>query len=103
MSSEIHTLDSIKQVIVPVLKSFDIKEARIFGSYAKGCATKYSDVDIYVNSGLRGLYFFGLLEDLVNALSVEVDLVDKQTLFPNGPLYQEIMRTGIDVFAVGFS
>lgn len=100
MASTVLTLGLIKETIIPVLKSFHVKEARIFGSYAKGCATPCSDLDVYVDSGLKGLYFFGLLEALVNALPVEIDLIDKQTLFPDGELYHEIMRTGVDLFSM---
>lgn len=94
------TIDFLKQTLGPILRSYNITEAKIFGSYAKGCPAGYSDVDIYVDSGLRGLKFFGLLEDVVTALPIDVDLVDKRTLLPDGPLYQEIMRTGLNILEI---
>lgn len=97
MSKRVLTLDEIMQAVAPVLRSYNITEAKVFGSYAKGCATPYSDVDIYVDSKLRGLSFFGLLEDIVCTLPIPVDLVDKYTLIPGGELHTEIMKTGIDI------
>ena len=39
-------------------------------------ATARSDVDLLVDSGLRGLAFFGLLEQVTEALDTPVDLID---------------------------
>lgn len=101
MSKRVLALDEIMQAVAPVLRSYNITEAKVFGSYAKGCATPYSDVDIYVDSGLRGLSFFGLLEEIVCALPIPVDLVDKYTLIPGGELHTEIIKTGIDISMPG--
>lgn len=97
MQNKIMSAEDIKQLISPVLKSFGVRDARLFGSYAKGQATKYSDIDIYVDSGLRGLSFFGLLEGISEALPTVVDLVDKQMLIPEGELFKEILRTGVSL------
>lgn len=77
MSKRVLALDEIMQAVAPILSYRNITEAKVFGSYAKGCATPYSDVDLYVDSGLRGLSFFGLLEEIVCALPIPVDPVDK--------------------------
>lgn len=78
MSKRVLALDEIMQAVAPILSYRNITEAKVFGSYAKGCATPYSDVDIHVDSGLRGgLSFFGLLEEIVCALPIPVDLIDK--------------------------
>ncbi|MBQ3890816.1 MAG: nucleotidyltransferase domain-containing protein, partial [Lachnospiraceae bacterium] len=67
------SVESIKENLIPVFGRYNIKRAILFGSYAKGTATERSDVDIYVDSGLRGLKFFGLLEDVTEALDKPVD------------------------------
>lgn len=41
---------------------------------------KNSDVDILVDSGMRGLSFFGLPEDVVISLGKNVDLLDVSQL-----------------------
>ena len=49
-------------------------------------AQKHSDVDILVDSGLRGLSFFGLLEDVVTSLGKNVDLLDVSQLTSASPV-----------------
>ena len=76
MHKGIYTPKQIQVLLHPVFTEYNIKKAILFGSYAKGYAKEQSDVDILVDSGLRGLAFFGLLEDIVTALGKEVDLLD---------------------------
>lgn len=94
----VYSLEELKDSLRPIFLEYGIRDAVIFGSYAKGCATPYSDVDIYVDSQLRGLAFFGLLEDVTNAVSIPVDLVDRQCIIPGGPLLREIRETGVSVY-----
>jgi predicted nucleotidyltransferase len=44
----IHSLSSIKEKALPVLKRHDVKRASIFGSFATGSATAKSDVDFLI-------------------------------------------------------
>ena len=41
----------------PIFDEYHVRRAVLFGSYAKGCATEKSDVDILVDSGLIGCPF----------------------------------------------
>ena len=70
----------------------------LFGSYAKGTANERSDIDIYVDSGLRGLKFFGLLEDVTNALNMRVDLIDASQVEAESKVLSEINTTGILIY-----
>lgn len=47
-------------------------------------------LDIFVDSQLRGLAFFGLLEDVVDALQKDVDLIDTRQISDQSEIYQEI-------------
>ena len=70
-------IETIKNKLRPVFSSYNVKSAILFGSYAKGCATEKSDVDLMVNSKLRGLSFFALVEDIREALNEkDVDVFD---------------------------
>lgn len=53
-----------------------VRKAILFGSYSNGSQNENSDIDLLVDSGLRGLSFYGLLEDATEALDMEVDLID---------------------------
>ena len=95
----VYTIDQIRDVLAPILKKHSIQKAVLFGSYAKGQATPRSDVDLLVDSGLTGLSFFGLLEEISNAFRVPVDLIDKSQLKKGSPLADEIIRTGVVLHA----
>ena len=71
------TIEKIKEIITPICKKYGVKRAYLFGSYARGEATKNSDVDIRIESGkIRGLFqLSGFRLDLVDALGTEVDLL----------------------------
>ena len=92
------SIDSIKENLIPIFGRYNIKKAILFGSYAKGTATERSDVDIFVDSGLRGLKFFGLLEDVTNALNMQVDLIDSSQVEAGSRVQSEIASTGVLIY-----
>ena len=61
MCDTIYTINDIKTVLYPVFVKHNVKKAVLFGSYVKGLANKHSDVDLLLDSGLRGLKFVGLI------------------------------------------
>ena len=98
MSDTIYTIPAIKSLLQPIFDGYKIKKAVLFGSYAKGAAAKNSDVDILVDSGLKGLAFFGLLEDVVNALDKNVDLLDTSQIVPDSLVDKEIAEHGVLIY-----
>lgn len=98
MTNQLYTIDQIKSILIPVFKEYSIRKAILFGSYAKGNADVKSDVDILVDSGLKGMAFFGLLEDVVTALEKEVDLLDVTQIVPNSEVDNEILQTGVIIY-----
>ena len=98
MYKEIYTPLQIQTILQPVFSEYNVKKAILFGSYAKGLAKAQSDIDILVDSGLRGLAFFGLLEDVVTSLGKQVDLLDVSQLTPNSQVDEEIKRSGVVIY-----
>lgn len=94
----IYTVNDIKRILQPVFKKHNIKKAVLFGSYAKGEADAKSDIDIMVDSNLRGLAFYGLLEDVVNAVGLQVDLLDRRQIIPASKIQTEIKNTGVVIY-----
>ncbi len=92
------SIDTIRDNLIPVFGRYNVKKAILFGSYAKGTANERSDIDIYVDSGLRGLKFFGLLEDVTNALNMQVDLIDSSQVEAESRVLSEINSTGILIY-----
>lgn len=93
-----YTVSQIQAILVPIFREYNIRKAILFGSYAKGSAKDKSDIDLLVDSGLKGLAFFGLLEDVVNALGKEVDLLDTSQIIPNSDVDNEIKKTGVMIY-----
>ncbi len=55
---KIYTISQIRILLYPVFQEQHIRKAVLFGSYAKGTAGQQSDIDILVDSGLKGMAFF---------------------------------------------
>lgn len=98
MSETIYSIAKIQSLLKPVFDAYQIKKAVLFGSYAKGLAAKNSDVDILVDSGLKGLAFFGLLEDVVTALDKNVDMLDTSQVIPDSLVDREIAKSGVLIY-----
>lgn len=77
IDSGILTIKQIKRQIIPVLAKYGIQEIYLFGSYARGEATKESDIDIYCDSGnVKSFIEQGFLEDeLQKATGKDIDIV----------------------------
>ena len=75
----------LKKKINPILIKNDVKRAAIFGSYARGEATKNSDVDIlieYKNDDKSLFDLIGLHVELEEKLKKKVDLVEYAMIHP---------------------
>ena len=95
----IYSIEEIKAILEPIFRKNGVKRAILFGSYCHGQANPKSDIDILVDSQLRGLAFYGLLEDVVDAIQKDVDLIDTRQISDQSEIYQEINQTGIEIYA----
>lgn len=77
-------LQRIAKLTVPILKKNGVLRAGIFGSYARGEATKKSDIDILIKQkGHKSLLDLVRLErKLGEKLGKKVDLLDYNGLSP---------------------
>ena len=70
-----------KEKIVEICKRNDISYCALFGSFARGEATETSDIDLLVRfSKPVGWKFYGIADDLENALGKKVDLATEKML-----------------------
>ncbi len=96
----VFTTAEIKKRLTPVLKKNNVSRAVLFGSYVKGTAKEESDIDLLVDSNLRGLNFVGLIEDIRQTLDdKEVDVIDASEVIADSPIDKEINLTGIEIYA----
>ena len=67
---------------------------------ARGRQRKKSDVDLLVDSDLRGLKFMGFVEELREALDdKDMDVFDVAHIEPKSRIAEEIKQTGIEIYA----
>jgi predicted nucleotidyltransferase len=90
--------NDISGFLTPVFSAYKVKKAILFGSHAKGDPTPSSDIDILVDSNLKGLDFVELIEDIRSALQKDIDLFDVRHIEPNSPLAAEILETGVVIY-----
>jgi hypothetical protein len=95
---DIFTVPQLQALLSPVFDRYGIRRAVLFGSYGKGTATETSDVDLLVDSGLRGLRFVGLLDDVQRAVGKDVDLFDVTHIESGSRIDREIRDTGVTVY-----
>lgn len=93
-----YNINEIKERLVPVFKSHNVRRVVLFGSASRGNSSAGSDLDIMVDSGLTGLSFFGLLEDVCSSVDCPVDLIDIQDIEPGSVIESEILRTGVTIY-----
>ena len=81
-----------------VFEKYEVSFCYLFGSYAKGKATQVSDVDLLISTNVKGLKFYGLVEEIRASLHKKVDVLDMNQLKDNIELTEEIFKDGIKIY-----
>jgi predicted nucleotidyltransferase len=84
--------------LAPLFAAYNIRRAVLFGSCARGDDSPASDIDILVDSDLKGLDFVELIEDIRNAAEREIDLFDVRHIEQGSALDREIHKTGVIIY-----
>ncbi len=96
---QVLTINYIKNVCQEVFSKYDVDYAYLFGSYAKGYATKDSDVDLFIKTPLTGLDYAGIYSDLNERLYKKIDLLNPRNFLKDPSfVFDEIMKDGIKVY-----
>ena len=71
-------VDSIRPLLLPVIKKYGILRIWLFGSYARGEATADSDIDLLIEGvSAKGMIsFLALQEAMEKCLGKKVDLIE---------------------------
>ena len=83
MTEKIYSIDEIKNISYEVFKHYPtIKEAYLFGSYARNEQTEKSDLDfMIVLYRPVGLEFFGLYDYLQDGFGKPVDVITEKEAY----------------------
>ena len=93
------TVQQIKSVIARHCKKYNIKQAYLFGSYAKNTASDDSDIDILLDSGSITTYddYYQLHKSLEADLGKKVDLLTMDGINPR--FYNLIKHDRMPIYA----
>lgn len=91
-------LEYISRKCSEIFDKYKINFCYLFGSYAKGKAKDDSDVDLLISTEIKGLKFFGLVEEIRNSLHKKVDVIEVAGLKDNVELLEEILKDGIKIY-----
>jgi len=82
--SEKEDIRNLKKKIIKILRCHDVIKAGIFGSFARGEATKKSDIDILIKfKGRKSLFDLAGLEiELEKKLKKKFDVLTYNSLHP---------------------
>lgn len=103
----IYSLTDLRNMIIPIIKSYKAEHAILFGSYARGEATVTSDIDLMIIGGTafdptdifaiaEDLHqLSGKAEDLHQLSGKNVDVYEINEIDKASPLYESIVKDGI--------
>ena len=87
-----------KEALESVFQKYPVHYCWLFGSYAKGSPSETSDVDLLISSDLKGLDYYGMVEELAEALRKKVDALNLEQLVGNRELLNEILKDGVRIY-----
>ena len=82
MSNKIYSIEEIRNIVTPIARKYGVDKVYLFGSYARGEATAFSDLDFRIERGtLRGLFALGgMYCDLEDKFKKKLDLLTTASL-----------------------
>lgn len=91
-SGVVYSTNELRDLIVPLVRKYGMRGARLFGSYARG-ADASSDIDVLLDGdgGFRSLSVYALSEDLRASSGKDVDVYELSELGP-GEFRDTVLR-----------
>ncbi len=82
MSSQIYSIEEIRDIVRDVAQQYGVERVWLFGSYARGEARQDSDIDLRIDKGrIRGLFqLSGFHLDIQEKLNIRVDVLTTESL-----------------------
>jgi len=100
MNNTVYTIDEIRRRFLPVTRKYDIVEAFLFGSYARGEATNTSDLDFYIRTGKlkSGWEIGGIWVDTEKAMNKKIDIVYADQMEIDKKFEEEMRKNLIKIY-----
>lgn len=93
----IYSMLDLKQIIRRVIKKYNVKEAILFGSYARNQANDNSDIDLIIigDKTFDSTDIFSIAEELYEVSGKRVDVFEINEITKGTPLYEAVLKEGI--------
>lgn len=97
-NNHVLSLEDIKDLLMPIIKKYEIKSLSVFGSYARNEARPESDVDILIDGGnYHGLIeYMTMIDEMKAALGREVDVVTQESLHNSRSKADQLLKNSIE-------
>lgn len=101
---KIYTIDEIKSILKKYIQEnkelYKINKVVLFGSYARGEADKFSDIDLIILDspdfyGMRSICFYSELKEIFKK---DVDSFIEKSVDKTSRFYQNILKEGVIVY-----
>lgn len=91
--------NQIEQAVQIIAKKWNIKQAFLFGSYARGEATETSDVDLIIDvpEGTTYIDLGEISNELSTLLGVSIDITTLDSVLDSPRFYKHIQDDLIDI------
>ena len=90
-------IDQLREIIVPIIRRRGYRWARLFGSYARGEAQGFSDIDVVVDRGdNRLMNVCGAAQEIYEKTGKEADVFDIAELEP-GPFRDAVLGEAVQL------
>lgn len=79
---KVYSIGELSDLVRPLLSKYGMASAKVFGSYARGEATEWSDIDLLLigRPGFRALDVYGVGEELRRLSGKDVDVYELSEL-----------------------
>lgn len=96
---KVYTLYEIKKIIKPILKKYEVENAFVFGSYARGKAKEKSDLDLLLSRINGNKKIFAFESEIKDKLGKEIDFVYTGTKVQK-QFYERISKEMINIDSI---
>jgi predicted nucleotidyltransferase len=94
------TINEIRTIVTPLVEIHPVRRVILFGSYARGNETEWSDIDLIIDSEgkLDGFEFFGIVGDIVKKMPIKVDVFELDEIKKPSSMFDSIIKEGVIIY-----
>jgi len=94
------SIESVANLIKPILNGSPVLRVIVFGSYARGEQDETSDIDMVIDSGgrLKGLDVFTWIHNIASALPIPSDIYELREIKEGSNLQKMIQKEGVIIY-----